>query len=92
MDEYIAGEVDVRQDKGLTTVSNEGLTVGFDTDTGLLVSINHQGRELLQQPLVPNFWRAPTDNDFGNYMQDWAAIWEQAGRNRTLDSFVVNTD
>jgi beta-galactosidase len=47
---------------------------------------------MLQSQLAPNFWRAPTDNDFGNYMQDWAALWEQAGRNRTLESFIVNTD
>ena len=41
-------------------------------------------QELLLTPLTPNFWRAPTDNDFGNYMPDWAAVWEQAGRNRSL--------
>jgi beta-galactosidase len=56
------------------------------SETGLLSSIRYAGRELLLAPLVPNFWRAPTDNDFGNYMQDWAAVWEQAGRNRTLQS------
>ena len=33
---------------------------------------------------MPNFWRAPTDNDFGNYMGDWAAVWQQADRNREL--------
>ncbi len=45
-------------------------------------------------PLTPNFWRAPTDNDFGNYMQEWAAVWEQAGRNRSLMSLdvVENSD
>jgi beta-galactosidase len=92
MEEYISGTVDVQRDENLTTVSSTDLSVGFDTGSGLLISINHRGRELLQQPLVPNFWRAPTDNDFGNYMQDWAAIWEQAGRNRTLESLDVNTD
>ena len=35
---------------------------------------------------TPNFWRAPTDNDFGNYMPDWAAAWEEAGGNRKLES------
>ena len=36
-------------------------------------------------PLTPGFWRAPTDNDFGNYMPDWAAVWQQAGHNRRLE-------
>jgi beta-galactosidase len=92
MDEYIAAAVNVQQDENSLTVSSTDLRVGFDTGSGLLDSINYRGKELLLKPLLPNFWRAPTDNDFGNYMQDWAAVWEQAGRNRTLESFVVNTD
>ena len=44
------------------------------------------------KPLTPNFWRAPTDNDFGNYMHDWAAVWEQAGRNRNLISLESLSD
>ena len=43
-------------------------------------------------PLTPNLWRAPTDNDFGNYMQDWAVIWEQAGRNRSLLSLELGEE
>jgi beta-galactosidase len=92
MEEFIPGAVDVQQDAGSIRISSKDMSVSFATDTGLLVSINHLGNELLQTPMLPNFWRAPTDNDFGNYMQDWAAVWEQAGRNRTLDSLVVNTD
>jgi beta-galactosidase len=92
MQDFVAGSVDVQQDDGSLTISSKDLTVGFDGNTGLLVSIDHLGVELLQEPLMPNFWRAPTDNDFGNYMQDWAAVWEQAGKNRTLDSLDVNTD
>jgi beta-galactosidase len=57
-----------------------------DGETGFLSSLSYRGRELLQTPLRPNLWRAPTDNDFGNYMQDWAAMWEQASRNIQLVS------
>ena len=55
-------------------------------NTGLLSSLIFEGEELLLRPLTPNFWRAPTDNDFGNYMPDWAKAWEQAGRNRKIRS------
>ena len=54
--------------------------------SGLLSSYEWQGRELLLTPLTPNLWRAPTDNDFGNYMQDWADVWEQSAATRKLES------
>jgi len=62
----------------------------IDGETGLLSSLEYRGREFLQAPLTPNLWRAPTDNDFGNYMQDWAAVWEQASRNIELVSLNVD--
>jgi beta-galactosidase len=66
------------------------LKARIDGRSGLLVSLRHGGRELLDRPMAPLFWRAPTDNDFGNYMPDWAAAWEQAGRNRDLVSLQVD--
>jgi len=88
----------IRDGSGSVTVeqSNAGIRVSagdseslISSETGLLVSLKAAGDELMLAPLTPNFWRAPTDNDFGNYMQDWAAVWEQAGRNRTLVSLEV---
>lgn len=73
-------------------VNNDEISALFDAESGLLSSLNWQGEELLLAPLTPNLWRAPTDNDFGNYMQDWAAVWEQAGRNRSLLSLDVNDE
>lgn len=67
-------------------VSGDGWSAAVSKDTGLLSSLEWMGAEMLLAPLTPNLWRAPTDNDFGNYMQDWAAVWEQAARNRTLES------
>ncbi len=52
-------------------------------------SLQSDGKELLLAPLTPNFWRAPTDNDFGNYMQDWAAAWREAMDNRSLERLQV---
>jgi len=64
--------------------------MAIDRSIGLLSSIKLAGVELLKSPMTPNFWRAPTDNDFGNYMPEWAAAWEQAGGNRTLDSLEIS--
>ncbi len=77
-----------RQDSRITLTAGE-TSAAFDVSSGLLVSLKSHDRELLLAPLKPNYWRAPTDNDFGNYMQDWAAVWEQATRNRRLVAFDV---
>jgi len=42
------------------------------------------GSELLATPLVPNFWRPPTDNDYGANLQTYFALWRNAGPDATL--------
>jgi beta-galactosidase len=77
----------VRETRTQLLLEGEHVTYAFDRTSGLLSSIQLDGSELMIKALEPNFWRAPTDNDFGNYMQDWAAVWEQAGRHRELLDF-----
>ena len=60
--------------------------ISIDRSSGLLSSIEYRGEEMLLMPLRPNFWRAPTDNDFGNYMPDWASAWNEAADHRELVS------
>ncbi len=81
------GKVKLREKGQMVVVSGEGFAYGFNRQTGLLSSIRFGGGELMLKPMTPNFWRAPTDNDFGNYMQDWAEVWRDAGANRRLLSF-----
>ncbi len=52
--------------------------------TGALESFRVEGRELLERPLVPNFWRAITDNDNGNRAQDRLSVWREAGPERDV--------
>jgi len=49
-------------------VSGLGFNAMVDRQTGLLVSLKTGDTELLTEPLRPDFWRAPTDNDRGNHM------------------------
>ena len=71
------------------TISNSLLAVEFDRETGLINQVIKQGDPLLLSPLVPNLWRAPTDNDYGNYMPDWAKVWAESSQYRTLADLVV---
>jgi beta-galactosidase len=68
-------------------VSGSDFAVRFDRETGLLTSFVYRNQELLERGLEPNFWRAPTDNDFGNGMNKRCAVWRTAGDDRALASF-----
>ncbi len=52
----------------IVTVSQTVYT--FDKRKGLLISMRDNGRELLAAPMLPNIWRAPTDND-RRVVQEW---------------------
>ena len=43
-----------------------------------LKSYRYGGKELIELPPRPNFWRAPTDNDKGNNMPGRYGIWKLA--------------
>ncbi len=70
-----------------TTVSGEGFKVTFDNKTGSLNSFKYKGSELIKESLTPNFWRATTDNDFGNRLYLRAKAWRTATDERQLKSF-----
>ena len=41
------------------------------------------GRETITAFPIPYFWRAPTDNDFGNGMPKKLAVWREAHKNQS---------
>ena len=70
-------------------LSGREFEVRFNRVTGILTSYRYKGDELLSRGPEPNFWRAPTDNDFGNGMEKRCAVWQKASSNRILESFAV---
>jgi len=58
----------------------------INKENGLLISLKSRQKELLESPPIPNFWRAPIDNDFGWNMPERTNIWRYAGQNRELKS------
>jgi len=63
--------------------------VEFSKQTGLMTSLTFRDNEILVKSPEPDFWRIPTDNDFGNGMPRRCAIWKDAGQNRTLKSITA---
>ncbi|MEM7284679.1 MAG: beta-galactosidase small subunit, partial [Pseudomonadota bacterium] len=86
------GRVRFVEDEQRIIINGRKTRVVFDKTTGYLSSFQFNDREYLKKPIKPNFWRAPTDNDFGNYMGEWAAPWREASSNQTLTSITVRQE
>jgi beta-galactosidase len=71
------------------TIEGEDFTIRFDRLSGSIESYVYRGTELFAAGPEPNFWRAPTDNDFGNGMEKRCDVWKQASTERNLESFSV---
>ncbi len=65
-------------------IVGEKFSVTFDKTTGEILSMTYGGDGVVPSGPVPNFWRAPTDNDFGNDMPERLGIWREAGRRERL--------
>lgn len=60
-------------------VTGPRFSASFDRRSGQLTSYRFDNRELLRAGPRPDFWRAPTDNDFGARLQLKLAVWRDAG-------------
>ncbi|MFH6603155.1 glycoside hydrolase family 2 TIM barrel-domain containing protein [Maribacter algicola] len=59
-------------------IINDKTTLQIDSESGEIISWVFSETEITDQPIRPNFWRPPTDNDLGNGMDKWANIWQKA--------------
>ena len=59
-------------------VKGQDFTVEFSLVNGYMVRYCVKGVEMLEEgtALTPNFWRAPTDNDYGANLQTKYAVWK----------------
>lgn len=60
-------------------VSGENLKITFNMESGRLVSYAFKGKELFVKGPEPDFWRPPTDNDYGYNMDRMLGVWKKAG-------------
>ena len=61
-----------------TGVKGDGFEVLFSVLNGGLVSYRYAGKELIEKIPMPNFWRAPVDNDMGSLAPARYAQWKIA--------------
>jgi len=53
--------------------------MAIDRWSGRIVSYRYRGADLLLTGPRPNFWRPPTDNDYGANLQERLRVWLDAG-------------
>ncbi len=76
------GELKISEAENNITLS--GKTVAFSVDilSGTVTSYKIKGTEYINEKwgLRPNYWRGPTDNDYGNRMPSKLQAWKKAGK------------
>jgi beta-galactosidase len=88
-DAQVAKKLDVEDGPEKVSIRGESFTASIGKKSGALESLSVDGREMLSSPLVPNFWRAPNDNDDGSQMPRRLRVWRRASSNREVDSVEV---
>jgi beta-galactosidase len=70
-------------------IKGTDFSVEFDLAKGQMASWIYKKTEMLEQALIPNFWRAPIDNDFGNNLHLRCKVWRETGQNAILTGQVL---
>ncbi len=65
-------------------IKNSSGNFKVSLQSGLLTSWKSANEELLQQPFEPDFWRPPTDNDFGFNSPAKLGIWKDIHKRAEL--------
>lgn len=74
----LAAPVLIDNDRNFLIVKGENFMIEFSRRNGFLSRYEVDGTSFLKEGecLTPNFWRAPTDNDFGANLQKKFAVWK----------------
>ncbi len=73
----------------MVNVVSESFSMEIDKPRGIIQSLKVGENELLTGALMPDFWRAPTDNDRGSRNHYNASEWKDAGAQITASSVTV---
>lgn len=85
------GKLSFKKKGNILTFQANGVSGSFDLTKGVLTSYRKTSdkEEVIQGFPIPYFWRAPTDNDYGNNMPKKLGVWKNAHLNPTVQSVTV---
>ena len=89
-----SGKTTVSTDGDIITVLSPRMQFVFNKRSGLVTSYKVNGTEYFAEGfgIQPNFWRAPTDNDYGNGGPKREQIWKQSSKNFNVADVTTTTD
>lgn len=76
------------------SASSSKVNFVFNRKTGIVTSYKVDGTEYFSEGfgIQPNFWRAPTDNDYGNGMPKRLQVWKESSKNFNVADATVTMD
>ncbi len=89
LDPRKTGKLKIDNSPRFVKIKGKDFLLTVDKESGRLTSWVFRGVELLKSGPQLNFWRAPTDNDFGNDMQKRCRVWRDAGKNSKVEKVTV---
>ena len=80
-------KIEVEETNSYVKVSAERMSVTIGKKTGMIDYLDVDGEPILKfrESMTPEFWRAPTDNDYGASLQKKMRVWKNPQMN--LKSF-----
>lgn len=86
----VSGNLKITKTANLINFTSGNTSGSFNTKLAKFVSYQLNNHSLTTTFPEPYFWRAPTDNDFGNQMPQKLGFWRNAHTMLTIDSVKVN--
>ncbi|MCC9169162.1 glycoside hydrolase family 2 TIM barrel-domain containing protein [Pontibacter harenae] len=83
------GDLKINRDGDKLKFESGNITGEFNTKQGRLTWYAQDGEWIIGKYPEPYFWRAPTDNDFGNGMPEKLGVWRNAHANRKVKNVEV---
>ena len=78
--------VEVEENEERISISSHQFEAIFDKEQGALSSLRYNGKTVLQEALLPNLWRVPTDNDaLGWKTPEKLKVWAEAASKLQLE-------
>jgi beta-galactosidase len=84
-----SGPVTVDENSETFVFTAKDVSIGFSKQSGAIVSYKINDQEIIDEPLVPTFWRGPTDNEIGSGLPVRCKPWKIAYSTSTLEDFSV---
>ena len=87
----VSGTLKIIRDESKLMFESGNINGIFNTIEGRLITYQVNNKKVITNFPEPYFWRAPTDNDFGNNMPTLSSVWRTAHINRKVKNVTVST-